>query len=351
VGRLCFLLLLLLLGWLLMAADWVPFHRALTRGTKLDLSRATRFIYLQLALEARQTDGKIRLPAALGSDVDAVHDLVRGDRKEVVAALKALLVPLTGETEPMLAFETERGCRTLVVVAFHEWAKAVDTSTARVKKHRDAKRLVVVAVAETAAHDQKQQVTHVSCETPCNVSSCVSVTAQIREEENRKEETPKPPQGVELENSKISYHGTNATQDGAMGLTVAAWSEGIRSVTGAKAGPLPRGGALRALLDALDRQRPDREDEVSWARRAAVAYARANAGKALSEHFFASWLSSGGQVPAERTSAPVRAAVQAESEPPPTPEQLAAQKAQIAATRELLSKAPCFIRLPERTVT
>lgn len=144
----------------------------------------------------------------------------------------------------------------------------------------------------------------------------------------------------------------NPIEDGVDGMAVAAWCEGIRSVTGARAAPRPQRGALRALLDALTGQRPPDEEPVSWARRAAIAYAKANVGRTVSEYGFASWLSSGNKVPGVPAVRVVpRSAPTDEPEPAMTPAQSAAQQAQFAATRELLAKAPCFIHLPAKVAT
>lgn len=170
-----------------MAAEWVPFHRSLTRGTKRGLPRGVRFVYLEVALEARHGDGRIRMPAGFPSDADALHDMLGGDKRELVAALKTLTAPLPGEDEPMLRFDGDAGCRSLAVVAFHDWAKPAETSTPRVQKHRAAK---AAARAATAHKEQPD-------ETPGNVSGETIETPQIRSQETRSEETPKPPEGAE----------------------------------------------------------------------------------------------------------------------------------------------------------
>ena len=40
---------------------WVPFHQELTEGAKRDISRSSRFIYLELSLLARRGRGVIKL--------------------------------------------------------------------------------------------------------------------------------------------------------------------------------------------------------------------------------------------------------------------------------------------------
>jgi 5-methylcytosine-specific restriction endonuclease McrA len=75
-----------------MAEDWVPFHRRLAKGPKRSIPRGVRFVLLELSLEARATRGVIDLPADW-STVDSVHDLIRGDRREIQHALDVFTVP------------------------------------------------------------------------------------------------------------------------------------------------------------------------------------------------------------------------------------------------------------------
>lgn len=67
--------------------DWVPCHRRLVSGRKKAWPRAVRFVLLELSLEARATGGVIEFPPEW-TTLDAVHDLLGGDRRELSRALK-----------------------------------------------------------------------------------------------------------------------------------------------------------------------------------------------------------------------------------------------------------------------
>lgn len=85
----------------------------------------------------------------------------------------------------------------------------------------------------------------------------------------------------------------NATDDGAFGLSVDAWAEGVRSAT-RNPFVLPRGGSseLSKLVEAI-LAFAGTADRVGWARDAGAAYAKARAGEKLNAHGFLDWLNSG----------------------------------------------------------
>jgi hypothetical protein len=83
----------------------------------------------------------------------------------------------------------------------------------------------------------------------------------------------------------------NATADGAFGMLVTAWAEGIRSVTGVEYRP-PRGKAAAELSDVLRVRCAGCEDPCEGARTLGAEYARANAGAVLSPFKFGDWLGS-----------------------------------------------------------
>ncbi len=115
---------------------WVRFHEELTQGAKRGIKRALRFVYMELSLAARKskTRGKILLAKGM-SDLDAVHDVIGGDRREVAAAIREFSVG----AEPSLVFETVgTGDRYLVVINWHKWNPNSDLSTYRVERHRDS---------------------------------------------------------------------------------------------------------------------------------------------------------------------------------------------------------------------
>jgi hypothetical protein len=70
-----------------MSADWIPFHRRLAKGPKKSIPRGVRFVLLELSLEARPTKGVIDLPTDWDT-VDALHDMLGGDRREIRKALQ-----------------------------------------------------------------------------------------------------------------------------------------------------------------------------------------------------------------------------------------------------------------------
>lgn len=115
---------------------WVRFHEEITQGAKRGIKRALRFIYMELSLEAHKskTRGKILLAKGM-NDLDAVHDAIGGDRREIAAALREF----TGGNDPSLVFETlGTGESYLIVIHWHKWNPNADLSTPRVKRHRDA---------------------------------------------------------------------------------------------------------------------------------------------------------------------------------------------------------------------
>jgi hypothetical protein len=117
---------------------WVQFHDALRKGRKRALSRATRFIYMELSQDARPGRGVIELRADV-SIAAAVHDLIGGDRKEIDKAMPALMAEQPEEDRAMIEIEEGPGWRRLVVVAWESW-NTVDVSTERVRKHREEKK-------------------------------------------------------------------------------------------------------------------------------------------------------------------------------------------------------------------
>lgn len=71
---------------------WTPFHEELRQGAKRGLSRATRFIFLELSLESREGCGWIRSPVGM-TDLDALHDILGGNKKEGPERARTLRIP------------------------------------------------------------------------------------------------------------------------------------------------------------------------------------------------------------------------------------------------------------------
>jgi hypothetical protein len=116
-------------------SDWVKFHVELCRGAKRGIPRAYRFIYLELAREARKLRGIVELPSGM-SDVDGVYDLLGGNREEVEGALSALTIG----RDAMLTFEGKSGARRLIVKQWKKWNsfEPPGASTERSRRHRAA---------------------------------------------------------------------------------------------------------------------------------------------------------------------------------------------------------------------
>jgi len=117
--------------------SWIPFHEELRKGSKRGLPRAVRFVYLELAQEARTFHGRIPLPRGFKDDVDAIHDMLGGNRREIALALEALSEP-DDDGRPMISLETERGRKVLVVVSFDRWTK-VASSAERMRRLRETR--------------------------------------------------------------------------------------------------------------------------------------------------------------------------------------------------------------------
>ena len=112
----------------------------------------------------------------------------------------------------------------------------------------------------------------------------------------------------------------NASDDGAWGMTVEAWCEGISDATGVPC-TRPTHGQVRQLLDCQAKHRPVTAEPVAWSRSSAGEYARATSGRELSTFGYVRWLDSGKTAPVERVSGTVVKA-------PPDPETLRRLKKQ-----------------------
>lgn len=120
------------------ALNYIPFHDTLTQGDKRGLSRATRFIFLELTLHAKPYGGRLPLPRGFKTDLDRIEDIIGGNRRELAAALTDLAVPLDPddpEDRPMIAIEGPPQRRVLVIVSYPEWSPT-GPSTPRVRKYR-----------------------------------------------------------------------------------------------------------------------------------------------------------------------------------------------------------------------
>lgn len=121
------------------SSEWVKFRASLTKGAKRSLPRATRFIFLELALLARDRSGEILLAPGM-TDVDAVHDLLGGNRREVADAMRHLGTALPGDEEPLISFVDDGGARYLVIPSWNREnappKEKPGASTDRSRRHR-----------------------------------------------------------------------------------------------------------------------------------------------------------------------------------------------------------------------
>lgn len=114
--------------------DWVKFHLEICKGAKKGIPRAERFVYMELAREARANAGYIVLPVDM-SDIDAVCEVLGGDREEVLAALRRF----TKGPQPSLVFEGPKHRRILRVINWANWNSLPEpsgASTPRSQKSR-----------------------------------------------------------------------------------------------------------------------------------------------------------------------------------------------------------------------
>ncbi len=117
---------------------WVKFHEALRHGDKRGLPRATRFIFLELALLARPKNGIVRFPRGMG-DAESLCDILGGNRKEICAAIQ----DLTDGADPMVVLDADDIGRYLEIPSWNRWNKASESpgaSTPRVGKFRAKQR-------------------------------------------------------------------------------------------------------------------------------------------------------------------------------------------------------------------
>jgi hypothetical protein len=123
-----------------MAEDWVKFHAELTQGAKRALSRATRFIFMEISLKSRKKKGTLDLRHDVPL-VDAIHDVLGGgarERREVADAVPRLTTAADGD-QPMLIVLEGPGWRRLVTPSWGAY-NYVDDSKERAQRYRDKKK-------------------------------------------------------------------------------------------------------------------------------------------------------------------------------------------------------------------
>ncbi len=136
-----------------MSADWIPFHKRLAKGPKRGLPRALRFVLLELSLEARATRGRLDLCPGW-TTLNAVHDLIGGDRLEIAQALDAF-------ADDALVVVNDGAEHSLTIPRWEEWAgPKTDAERQASRRARDSVTKVslhpVTAVTPTG-HNRTEQ--------------------------------------------------------------------------------------------------------------------------------------------------------------------------------------------------
>ena len=162
--------------------SWIKFHGEIRRGKHRGIPRALRFVFLELAHEARPGRGVVELPAGM-TLLDGVHDVLGGDRRELARALE-LYTAGPDRDAPSLVVEGEAGALRLRIPSWEAWNR-VDDSAERTREYRRKKR---EAASCDASRDGHATVTtsHLGDASP------VTVTAQ---DQIREEKIPPTPPG------------------------------------------------------------------------------------------------------------------------------------------------------------
>lgn len=119
--------------------NFIPFHSSICKGRKRSLSRATRFIYLELCLLTRDSNGVYDLPDE--PVIDAIHDVLGGDKSEIGEAIPALI-----EADMLMV---EDGI--LTIVNYEEWQLA-SSDAERARRYRARERARKLATVTDASH-------------------------------------------------------------------------------------------------------------------------------------------------------------------------------------------------------
>lgn len=172
---------------------WVPCYDSLRRGARRGLPRAVRMVFLELALEVRAAgaDGSIRLPFGFRSDVDALHDMLGGDRREVARAIEILTQNIDGDG-PMIVLSGPVGARIVTIPSFTSSVNA-SSSRERMRRLRDKRR------------DESRELTNAGDVTPASLGAddvtrtrdvtCDGHREEERREEKKRSDPPNPPEG------------------------------------------------------------------------------------------------------------------------------------------------------------
>jgi hypothetical protein len=112
---------------------WVKFHDELRRGAKRGISRAARFVLMELSLEARPNRGYVDLPIGM-HDLEAIHDMLGGNKRDIAEALSVF----TSGTDPSFVIEDTDTGRRLTILKWALWnsVEAPGSSTERSRRAR-----------------------------------------------------------------------------------------------------------------------------------------------------------------------------------------------------------------------
>lgn len=315
-------------------SDWVRFHRELRQGDKRGLSRATRFVYMELSQEARRLRGVVPLPVGM-DDVEGVCDILGGDRREIVAALPKL----TAGTAPMVRFEDRGDKRVLIVVEWDKWNPVDRTAADRQQARRDKLRaerdghVDVTRDGHDLDRDANGGVTYPRARA---LISSVSVS-DLREGETGEGQAPLPlprPSGGRLPDNVFLSE---------KNFWIAAYERAVVAARGGKVEFIFPGKAVRALREVVDAccLGDDRRNIEAWIERDVGDFVRSIL--ALNEDPSKRWSSFGpdglqkwhndgrpGFAP-PRPSGVVLARPKVPDEPPMSPEETKAAAARVQA--------------------
>ncbi len=253
-------------------ACWVKFHADLCDGDSRDVSRAARFVYMEIQIEARRRradvrdDGSAWIPIiSKGTVPQAIRDLIGGTPMEIVEAWKAF----SSGPSPRLRVEEEPGGtmggpRRYLVVSFYRAENKLDDSTERVQKYRDKKR----ALTENVTRDVRD-------------GNALRLREEDREEDRDQSDPPQPPRsagGFGLDGSEVSGGGSGTrtppsepTGEHLNGQQVMAAVAPPAQQTGATRGPRGRRAAVDAPAMPPAQRKPRGPSDSE--RRYAMAYA------------------------------------------------------------------------------
>jgi hypothetical protein len=110
--------------------------------------------------------------------------------------------------------------------------------------------------------------------------------SRVTERDGQRDARPPPVVQLPLQSSSLR----NITADGAGGLAVTAWCDGIRSVNLGAVVLTPRGTELAKLCEALVAVEPDPGKRTQKAFADGAAFARARKGEKISAHGYVDWL-------------------------------------------------------------